>query len=258
METLTLATDDRGVATLTLNRPDKHNAMSGPMIEELSAAAERIDADPAIRAVILTGAGASFCAGGDLNWMKQQFTATRDERIAGARKLAMTLNALNTLSKPLVGRINGQAFGGGVGMMSVCDVAVAAEGARFGLTEVRLGMIPATISPYVLARMGETAARQVFFSGRRFDAAEAMRLNLVARVAAPGALDEAVEAEIAPYLTVAPGAVARSKRLTRMLGSAITPEIIERTIEALADAWEDPEAHEGIAAFLEKRKPAWG
>ena len=257
METLALATDARGVATLTLNRPDRRNALSATMIAELTEAAAALAADPAVRAVVLTGAGDSFCAGGDLGWMRAQMDADRATRIAGATALARMLRALNELPKPLIGRVNGQAYGGGVGMMAVCDVCVGVAGARFGLTETRLGLIPATISPYVIARMGEGPARRVFMSARLFDAGEAQTLGLLARVIAPEALDAAVEAEVAPYLSVAPGAAARAKALARALGPRIDDAVIAMTAEALADAWEAPEAREGIAAFFDKRPPVW-
>ena len=256
-ETITVAVDDRGVATLTLNLADKHNALAPQMITDLHDAASMLAADDAVRVVVLTGAGKSFCAGGDLGWMRQQFTASREERIAEARKLANMLGALNELPKPVIGRINGQAYGGGMGMISICDVAVGADTAKFGFTEARLGLIPATISPYVLARMGEGMARRVFMSARLFGADEAMALGLLARVVPAEDLDAAVEAEIKPYLSCAPGAVADSKKLTRMLGPRIEPEVIQKTIEALADSWDKSEAHEGISAFFDKRKPNW-
>ena len=257
-ETLSLARDDRGVATLTLEREEKHNALSRQMIDELTTATAHLAADAGTRVVILTGRGASFCAGGDLGWMRSQMDSTRTERMAAARALAGMLGALNTLPKPLIGRINGQAFGGGVGMMAVCDVAIGVTGSRFGLTETRLGLIPATISPYVLARMGEGRARRVFMSARLFGAEEAVSLDLLARAVPDlAALDEAVEAEVTPYLKAAPGAVAASKRLARSLGAEISPEVVERTIEALADTWETDEAREGIAAFFDKRPPRW-
>lgn len=256
-DTIRLERDARGVATLTLARPDKHNALNAAMIAELTQAADAIAADAAIRVVILTGEGASFCAGGDLGWMREQFDASRETRMAEARRLADLLGKLNELPQPLIGRVNGQAYGGGMGMMSVCDVAIAAGDAKFGFTETRLGLIPATISPYVVARMGEGMARRVFMSARIFGAEEAAAMGLAARVVAPGALDEAVEAEVKPYLTAAPGAVARSKRLTRMLGPQLDAATVEATIAALADAWDDAEAHEGVAAFFEKRKPDW-
>jgi len=250
-------TDGRGVATLTLNRPDKHNALSAAMIGELTQAAAMLAADPEVRAVVLTGAGASFCAGGDLGWMRAQFDAPRAERIAQAMALARMLHALNTLPKPLIGRINGPAFGGGVGMMAVCDVAVAAGDARFGLTETRLGLIPATIAPYVLARMGEGAARRVFMSARVFDGAEAVALGLAARTVDPTALDAAVAGEVAPYLAAAPGAVARAKALARAFGPTIDEATMAATAERLADAWESPEAREGVSAFFGRRPAAW-
>jgi len=256
-ETISIETDARGIATLTLNMPDKHNALSARMIEELTAAAALLGADETVRAVVLTGAGKSFCAGGDLGWMREQFHADRATRMAEARKLAAMLKALNELPKPLIGRVQGQAFGGGVGMMSVCDTVIAVESAKFGLTEVRLGLIPATISPYVLARMGEGKARRVFMSARIFGAEEARDLDLVAKVVSEEALDEAIEAEIKPYLGAAPAAVAASKALARSLGPDISDGVIDETIERLADTWETPEAQEGIAAFFDKRKPSW-
>lgn len=249
--------DARGVATLTLNRPEKRNALDAALIAALDAVAARLGADPAVRVVVLTGAGDSFCAGGDLSWMRAQFGATRAERIGEALKLAHMLRALNEMPKPLIGRVQGQAYGGGLGLMAVCDVAVAIEAAQFGLTETRLGLIPATIAPYVIARMGEGRARRVFMSSRRFGAAEARDLGLVARLSAPDQLDAAVEAEVAPYLGAAPGAVARAKRLARSLGPAIGDAAITATAQALADAWEDPEAQEGVSAFFDKRAPWW-
>lgn len=257
-ETITITTDARGIATLTLNRPDRHNAMSAQMIAELHAAAEALGADPAVRAVVLTGAGASFCAGGDLGWMQAQIAADATTRAAQARALAAMLGALNALPKPLIGRVQGPAYGGGIGLMAVCDVAIGVQGARFGLTETRLGLIPATIGPYVLARMGEAMARRVFMSARLFDAAEAVTLGLLARAVEPDALDAAIEAEVAPYLACAPGAVAAAKALALRLGAAPAPADVEHSIAQLVARWETPEAAEGIAAFFGKRKPAWG
>jgi methylglutaconyl-CoA hydratase len=254
-DTLTLTTDPRGIATLLLNRPDRHNAMSAAMIADLTAAAARIAADDGIRAVILTGAGDSFCAGADLGWMQDQMAADSATRAAGARRLALMLRALNDLPKPLVGRVNGPAYGGGLGLIAVCDVAVAADTAVFAFSETRLGIIPATIGPYVTARMGEARAREVFFSARRFAAPEAVRLGLIARTATD--LDAATEAEVTPYLATAPAAVARAKALVRSLGPAIDDTVIDRTATALVKAWESPEAQEGITAFFERRKPGW-
>ena len=172
-ETLDIRIDARGVAYVTLNAPDKRNALSARMIADLTDMAQTLGAEASTRAVVLAGAGKVFCAGGDLNWMKAQIEADRDTRMAEAKKLAMMLNALNEMPTPLIGRIHGGAFGGGVGMACVCDVAIADEATKFGLTETKLGLIPATIGPYVLARMGEGNARRVFMSARVFSAAEA-------------------------------------------------------------------------------------
>lgn len=257
METLELQVDARGVAWLTLNRPERHNAMDQAMIDELTEVAARLGADPGVRVVVLTGAGRSFCAGGDLGWMQAQMAGDAGTRARAARGLAEMLGALDALPKPLIGRVQGQAFGGGVGLMSVCDVAIGVEDARFGLTEVRLGLIPATIGPYVVARMGAARARRVFFSGRVFGAAEAVELGLLAR-AVPGAmLDRAIEAEIAPYLAAAPGAVAAGKRLVADLATPVDADQVALTVAALIARWESPESAEGIAAFFDRRKPRW-
>lgn len=256
-ETIRLDTDARGVATLTLAREDKHNAMSAQMIAELTKAAADLGADDAVRVVILTGAGKSFCAGGDLGWMAAQRDMDAQTRSAEAAKLATMLGALNSLPKPLIGRVQGNAFGGGVGMASVCDVAIGVNTLKMGFTETRLGIIPATIGPYVLARMGEGRARRVFMSARLFDATEAVDLGLLARAVPADALDDAIEAEVVPYLSCAPGAVAAAKKLARDLGPRIDAEIVDHTIAALADRWETDEAAEGIGAFFDKRKPAW-
>lgn len=256
-DTISIECDKRGVARLTLDRAAKHNALSAQMIAELTAAAAQLGSDPEVRVVVLTGAGESFCAGGDLDWMRAQMAADNATRAAEARKLAQMLGALNALPKPLIGRVQGQAFGGGVGMMAVCDVAIGADHARFGLTETRLGLIPATIGPYVLARMGAAMARRVFMSARRFDADEAVRLGLLAGAVPCASLDDAVEAEVAPYLACAPGAVARAKALIGRMGSGIGAQDIDHSIAELVACWEGAEAQEGIAAFFERRKPGW-
>ncbi|MFH5774063.1 crotonase/enoyl-CoA hydratase family protein [Paracoccus sp. NGMCC 1.201697] len=257
MQTIRIEVDPRGVAHLWLARPDKHNALSAEMIHALTEAAALLADDSAVRVVVLAAEGKSFCAGGDLGWMQDQMRADADTRRAAARELAGMLNALNTLPKPLIGRVQGNAFGGGIGMISVCDVAISVPEARFALTETRLGLIPATIGPYVVARLGEARARRVFMSGRAFGADEAMRLDLVARIAGADQLDAAVEAEVAPYLSCAPGAVAAAKRLVRDLGPRLDQQVIDHTVEALVRVWEGDEAPEGIAAFFDKRKPHW-
>jgi methylglutaconyl-CoA hydratase len=256
-ETIQLATDERGVATLTLNRPRQHNALSGLMIDELLTATLRLANDDAVRIVVLTGSGTSFCAGGDLGWMREQINATRTDRIEAARKLALMLKALRDLPKPLIGRVNGQAYGGGVGLISVCDGAIGVTGARFGLTETKLGLIPATISPYVVARIGQAHALRTFTSARLFGADEAKHIGLLHQVVEAEQLDASVEAEIRPYFSTAPSAVAASKRLVHALGSPIDEAVIEMTLIRLADTWETPEAAEGIAAFFAKQSPSW-
>lgn len=256
-ETIRVTTDESALATLTLARPEKHNAMSGQMIVEIAAAAELLAGDDTVRTVVLTGEGDSFCAGGDLSWMRAQAATARPERIAEARKLAMALRALNELPKPLIGRINGQAFGGGLGLISVCDVAVAVDTARFSFSEVKLGLVPATISPYVLSRMGEGYARRVFMSGKLFDANEARDLGLISKVVPSSGLDEAIEAEVRPYRAASPQAVAAAKGLARRLGPIIDDAVIDQTISLLANVWETTDAAEGIAAFFDRRKPRW-
>ena len=256
-ETITIESDARGVATLTLNRADKHNAMSARMIADLTAAAAQLGDDAGVRAVVLTGAGKSFCAGGDLAWMQAQMAADAETRFVEARKLAEMLQALNTLPKPLIGAVQGNAFGGGLGLISVCDVAIGVDSLKMGLTETRLGLIPATIGPYVVARMGEARARRVFMSARLFDAAEAVDLGLLARAVPAADLAAAVEAEVVPYLSCAPGAVASAKALVRDLGPGIDAATLDHTIRALVDRWETAEAAEGIAAFFDKRKAPW-
>ena len=256
-ETIRLAVDGRGVAQLTLARPEKHNAMSAVMIGELTAVAARLNAGADVRVVVLSAEGASFCAGGDLGWMRAQIEADRQTRMAEARRLALMFKALNELEKPLIARVHGNAFGGGIGLLCVADVAIAVETAKFGLTETRLGLIPATISPYVIARIGEGRARPLFMSAGIVDAVAAKDAGLLTRVVAAADLDAAVEAEILPYLQVAPGAVGRAKALARSLGMPISEAVIDATIERLADTWETAEAKEGISAFLERREPSW-
>lgn len=249
--------DAHGIVQLRLNRAEKRNALSARMIAELTDFAVEAEARRDWRAVILSGAGDVFCAGGDLGWMQAQIAADRATRMAEARKLAAMLGALNALPQPLIGAVQGGAYGGGVGLCAICDCVVAAEDARFGLTETRLGLIPATIGPYVLARLGEGMARRVFMSARLFGADEARDLGLVAQVVAPAALMDTAMAEARPYLSTAPGAVAAAKALARKLGRGADAAMVEASITALADTWETEEAREGIAAFFDKRKPGW-
>lgn len=256
-QTITVETDARGVAELTLARAEKHNALNACMIAELTDAANWLAQDEAVRVVVLRASGKSFCAGGDLGWMQEQMRADSATRAVEADKLAAMLGALNQLPKPLIGRVQGQAFGGGLGMMAVCDVAIGVEGASFGFTETRLGLMPATIGPYVVARMGGAMARRVFMSARIFDAQEAVTLGLLARAVPLQDLDAAVDAEVTPYLACAPGAVARAKRLAQHLEAGTGPEAVAHSIAELVACWEGEEAREGVGAFFERRKPGW-
>lgn len=256
-QTLTLETDPRGVARLTLNRPEKHNALSGQIIADLHRATDALATDDTVRVVVLGGNGKSFCAGGDINWFKANAEADRATRAREGMKLAHMLNALSVLPKPLIGRVHGPAYGGGVGMISVCDIAVGVDTARFGLTEVRLGLIPATISPHVVARIGAANARATMLSGALFDAARAERIGLLSEVVTPGDLDSRLDEIIADHLEAAPGAVADTKRLIAYVDSHTIHDNMIYTADRLADAWETDEGRTGINSFLGKTLPPW-
>ena len=257
MKTLEFVRDKRGIATVRLDRPEKRNALSGEMISELDAVASRLSRDSAVRAVVISGGGSSFCAGADLDWMRRQFEASPEEKKREAMRLALMLKRWNELPKPVIARVHGSAFGGGLGLIAVSDISVAAKDAKFAFSEARLGLIPATISPYVAMRMGESNLRRVFLSARTFGAEEAAELKLVSRVVEMAEIDDAVEDEILPILACAPGAVARSKQLLRSLGSNIDEGVVEDTANRLAECWNSDEAIEGISAFFEKRRPSW-
>ncbi|HEY4313387.1 MAG TPA: enoyl-CoA hydratase-related protein [Pirellulales bacterium] len=256
-QTITLEVDPVGVARLTLNRPEARNAMSQQMIRDLRAATDRLAADSTVRVVVLSGAGDHFCAGGDLKEMQVQAKRSRAERIADATELATLLAELDSLPRPIVGRINGSAFGGGLGLISICDIAIGVTTARYCLTEVRLGLVPATISPYVVAKLGVPRARRVMLNATDMDGAAAVRWGLLDDVVEPSVLDAAIHREIAAFLRCAPGAVADCKRLIAFVSNHETAENILYTTEQLADRWESAELAEGIAAFLQKRKAAW-
>jgi methylglutaconyl-CoA hydratase len=255
--TIGIEQDSRGVATLSLARAEKHNAFNAQMIDELTVVMNKIREDDSIRVVVMTGEGKSFCAGGDLEWMRSQFAASRSERLAAARALAMMLKSTNELPKPLIARVQGNAFGGGVGLMSVADIVIAVDSARFGLTETRLGLIPATISPYVIGRIGGGNARSVILSGKTFDCVRARHLGLVSQIVAPAALDAAIEHEIISCLAASPSAVAAAKAMILRLGRAISNDDIEDTIQLLADTWETADARQGLSAFFEGRRPGF-
>ena len=256
-DTLNVNRDARGVVFLELARPDKRNALSAQMIAELTEFATICPSDGSVRAIVLSGQGDIFCAGGDLAWMHEQIKADRLQRMTEARKLAKMLQALNEIPSPMIGRVHGAAYGGGIGMCCVCDVVIADDQTKFGLTETKLGIIPATISPYVVARMGEGNARQVFMNARIFGADDALRLNIISRKVATQDMDHAIAQEIEPYLHTAPQAAAASKALVRSLGPRIDDDVIDATITCLADIWEGEEAVHGIGSFLNKTKPRW-
>lgn len=253
-KTIDVSYDARGIASLTLARPEKHNAMNAEMMAEITDATKVLATDDTVRAVVLAAKGKSFCAGADLNWMRAQADQDRAGKIAEAKVLATMLASLNALPKPLIGRIEGNAYGGGIGMMAVCDVVVAVAGLRFALTETKLGLIPATIGPFVLRRMSETYARQVFFSAKPFSTDLALRSGLVSSICSAEEMDAAIEAEIAPILNTAPGAVAAAKHLLSQMQGRSVEDDIELTVNALADRWETDEARQRIVAFLKDIK----
>lgn len=255
--TIELRTDRRGVARLTLDRPGKHNALDAAMIAELTEAAERLAADPEVRVVVLAARGPSFCAGGDLGWMRAQMEADGATRAAEGRRIAGMFGALDALPMPLLAEVEGPAYGGGLGLISVCDLAVGAEGASFALSETRLGLVPATIGPYVIARIGAPAARRLMLGSRRFGAGEARELGLLARVAPQGQVAAAVEEEVRALLACAPGAVRDTKRLIRELAGGVAPGTVDRTVAALVARWETGEAQAGIRAFFDRVPPPW-
>ncbi|MBB4211792.1 methylglutaconyl-CoA hydratase [Rhodothalassium salexigens DSM 2132] len=252
-------TDARGVCRITLNRPDKHNAFNDALIGELYSTFTWIAEAEDVRAVVLTGAGASFSAGGDLGWMQQAATYAYDDNLRDAERLSNMLHTLNTCPKPTLALVNGAAMGGGVGLVACCDIVLAVADARFALSEVRLGLTPATISPYVVAKMGQSAARRYFLTGERFDAAAARAVGLVHEVVdTADALETAAAPVLKALLAGAPGAQAAAKDLIFTVdGAAIDANLREDTAERIAQRRATDEGREGIAAFLEKRKPTW-
>ena len=246
------------VATVTLNRPEIHNAFDDALIARLTAAFVSLDDDPDVRAVVLTGAGRSFCAGADLNWMKRMAAFAPEENLADAHALAAMLRALYALSKPTIARVNGAAYGGGVGLVAACDIAVAVPEATFALSEAKLGLIPATIGPYVIEAIGARQARRYFLTAERFGAAEALRIGLLHEVVAADAIDARTDALIAALKAAGPAAQLECKALIRGVAHRpIDADVIAGTAEHIAAVRTSPEGREGVAAFLGKRAPAW-
>ncbi len=248
----------QGVATLTLNRPEVRNAFNDEVIVELTAAFLALSDRDDVRAVVLAANGSAFCAGADLNWMKRMATYTREENLADGRGLARMLEVIYTCPKPTVARIQGDVYAGGMGLVAACDMAVAAEGAHFCLSEVKIGLIPATISPYVIRAMGSRAAHRWFLTAERFSAAQAHGMGLVHEVVPVDQLDAQLQVITGALVAAGPDAMRACKRLLHEVGGReITPGLIDRTVEGIADIRASQEGREGIRAFLEKRKPAW-
>jgi methylglutaconyl-CoA hydratase len=249
--------DARGVATVTLARPEVRNAMNGTMWEELRAAFADIERDASVRVVVLTGDGTTFCAGGDLRYQGSQHGTDRPQRVVEARKLAHLLQEMDTLSKPLIARVNGSCFAGGTSLVAVADAAIGTTTGQFAITEARLGMVPGMISPYVTRRLGISNARRLFLTSRLFSGVEAVEYGLLHRAVAPEALDAAVEEEVALVLQCGPGALATIKQLLAYVSTHSQADNFIYTVDRVADMWDSAEAKEGVASFLEKRKPAW-
>jgi methylglutaconyl-CoA hydratase len=258
--TTSLAIAHRGpVGLVTMNRAEKHNAFDDVLIRELTEAFRAMEGDDSVRVVVLSGTGKSFSAGADLNWMKRMAGFSKEENQRDAMGLAALMRTLAHLRKPTVARVHGAAYGGGVGLVACCDIAVAAPAASFSLSEAKLGLIPAVISPYVVAAIGERAARRYFLTAERFDAAEAWRLGLVHEVASSeDALDEKVGLVVDALLACGPAAQREAKELVRAVSNKpVTSELIQDTAERIAKLRASPEGREGVAAFLEKRRASW-
>jgi len=251
--------DPQGIATVTLNRPELHNAFDEALIAGLTAGLKRLDADPAVRVVRLAANGKSFCAGADIGYMRRMAGYSRQQNVNDALVLAALMQTLNGLTKPTIALVQGAAYGGGVGLAACCDVVLAAEGATFCLSEVKLGIIPAVISPYVIAAIGARACRRFFLSAEPFDAREARRLGLVSEVLPDrDALYERGAQLAGALLKNAPAAMSEAKRLIGVIaGRKLDEGLVEETAAWVAERRAAPEGEEGLSAFLEKRQPNW-
>jgi methylglutaconyl-CoA hydratase len=256
-QTLQLHQEHR-VATITLNRPEVRNAFNEIAIAELTQAFQAMAEDADVRAIVLTANGAAFCAGADLNWMKKIAGYSHAENSADAAQLAQMLRAIYLCPKPVVARVQGDCYAGGMGLVAACDIAVAVEDAAFCLSEVKLGLIPATISPYVIKAMGENAARRYFLTAERFTAQEAQRIGFVQEVVTADALDAKVAAIVRALTSNSPNAVKQAKCLVRdIAGRPLSDALIADTAERIAQIRASDEGREGVQSFLEKRKPHW-
>jgi methylglutaconyl-CoA hydratase len=249
---------DRGVGIVWLNRPELHNAFNETMIAELTRAFTEIDRDPRVRAMVLGANGKSFCAGADLNWMKKMSGYSFEQNFADAQALAGMMQTLNGMKKPTIARVHGAVYAGGMGLVAACDIAIAAQDVEFCLSEARLGLSPATISPYVIAAMGARHARRYFLTAERFTAAEAFRIGFVHDIVLGDELDRRIGELLGDLLKTGPNAVVACKELVRdVAGSKIDLDLIKDTATRIATIRATDEGREGIRAFLEKRKPAW-
>jgi methylglutaconyl-CoA hydratase len=256
-QTLEIAVTDK-VATVTLNRPDVRNAFNQAAIAELALAFDELGRNDIVRAIVLAANGPAFCAGGDLNWMKQMAGYSDAENLDDATRLADMLRTIYLCPKPVVAKVQGDCYAGGMGLVAACDVAVAAEEASFCLSEVRLGLIPATISPYVIKAMGENAARRYFLTAERFSAAEAHRIGFVHELVAADALDASVAAIVKALVSNSPNAVEQAKVLVRdIAGRPVDNVLLADTAARIAAIRASTQGREGVASFLEKRKPSW-
>ena len=256
-DTVLFELDRKGRATVTLNRPEAHNAFDDSTIRRLGDTFEGIRGQSDVRVVVLAGRGKSFSAGGDLNWMRRMAAMTEEENLADALVLARLMRGLDELPVPTIARVHGAAMGGGVGLASCCDVVVAAEGAVFSLSEVRIGLIPAVVSPYVIAAIGARQARRYFMTAERFDAAEALRIGLAHVVVPSERLDSTVDSVVESLLAGGPEAIRATKDLALEVDGRVSEELMRETAARIARARASPEGREGVAAFLEKRAPKW-
>lgn len=251
-------TDSRGVATVTLNNADKHNAFDDQLIAQISATFDALEADLGVRIVILQATGRSFSAGADLAWMRRMADYSYDENHRDATLMAAMFRRINTLSKPTIARVHGAAFGGGVGLAAVCDLVFATPAASFCLSEVKLGLIPAVISPFVVAAIGPRAARRFCMTAERFSAATALELGLVSELCEEAELDNRIQAIIEKLLINGPAAMAASKQLVAdVAGAPINDELVAETSRRIAEIRGSDEGREGLNAFLEKRSASW-
>jgi methylglutaconyl-CoA hydratase len=249
---------DHHVATVWLNRPEVRNAFNETAIAELTQAFRDLGLDDQVRAIVLAARGSAFCAGADLNWMKKMAGYTHEENRADAAQLADMLHTIYRCPKPVVARVQGDCYAGGMGLVAACDIAVAAEGAYFCLSEVKLGLIPATISPYVIKAMGENAARRYFLTAERFSAQQAQRIGFIHAAASADALDATVDELVKALVAASPNAVKEAKRLVHeVAGMPLTDALIADTAERIALIRASDEGREGVRSFLEKRKPGW-